>query len=153
MTMELKKDPNRRRKGPKPIKETKASKPENRFSMKDIKVNKEDNKDTQENKNTSEEQDVRPNTTEETVSTNEDNSTQKKGKRRRGRPKGNKVTGMVRVSTETISQLNTLKMVLGLYSQDDVVAKGLDYLVGNLNGPDRRYYNILLEVEKRRNNK
>ena len=87
MTMELKKDPNRRRKGPKPIKETKASKPENR------------------------------------------------------------------VSTETISQLNTLKMVLGLYSQDDVVAKGLDYLVGNLNGPDRRYYNILLEVEKRRNNK
>ncbi|MCC4466862.1 hypothetical protein [Limosilactobacillus reuteri] len=125
MAGELKLDKSKR-KTPKPIEETKISKPENSFNLE--KFNKEKNKERTQKKSLDSE-----NTT---------NSTNKKDK--------TKLVRMVRVSKDTADKVNAIKGTLTLYSQDDVVSKGLDMIINSMDDGDRRLYEILLQVEKKK---
>lgn len=57
---------------------------------------------------------------------------------------------MIRVSSETAAKASAIKTALYLSSLDDVVAKGLDKVVSELNSDQRRLYQVFLDVERKK---
>lgn len=115
------------KKQPKDIPETKAAVPKKRFDIKDMPNN-------------------------EPVSSNVEKEVEQPAPhyKKPGRKRTSILTAVVRVNDDNLSRINALKETLSLNSQDEVVTKAVDMFLDSLSGPNKRVYDALLEVQKRK---
>lgn len=114
----------------KDIPETKAAKPKKKFSLDDMPTS------------------AQPAPQQPA---NDSNSVVEEQRHRRpGRRRTSILTAVVRVNDDNLSKINALKETMSLDSQDDVITQALELLLRQLDNSDRRVYEALLEVQKRK---
>lgn len=70
-------------------------------------------------------------------------------KRKRGRPRKNKVTKMIRISAEAVDMINAVKQATSVSSQDEAIIEAIKGYTEGRKMPDSqlRFYNLLLEIK------
>ncbi|WHO86617.1 DUF5388 domain-containing protein [Limosilactobacillus oris] len=84
----------------------------------------------------------------------ERNIMKEKPKRHRGRPKtGRKKYTTVRLTQSTVTKINALENALSINTQDETVDQALDRVINSLTSDEKRGYELWLEMFEKRNNK
>ena len=116
-------DKSTKKKAPKPISETKISKPKETYDP--VKMTKQVEANYQR---------------------------QPKKKRPVGRPKsGRKSYQTVRLQKETVLKINALENALSIKTQDETVDQAIDRVLRSLNNDEMRSYKLWLDMFKRKN--
>ena len=116
---------NTKKKAPKPITETKISKPKETY-----------------------------NPAKMTKKVEEDYQKEQPKKRRPGRPKsGRKSYQTVRLQKSTVIKINALENALGITTQDETVDQAIDRVINNLTTDEKRGYDLWLEMFKKKDSK
>lgn len=70
-------------------------------------------------------------------------------KRKRGRPRKNKVTKMIRISADAVDMINAVKQATSVSSQDEAIIEAIRGYTEGRKMPDSqlRFYNLLLEIK------
>ena len=111
-------DKSAKEKAPKPITETKISKPKETYDP--TKMTKQVEKDYQQ---------------------------ERPKKKRPGRPKsGRKSYQTVRLQKKTVLKINALENALGIKTQDETVDQALDRVINSLTSDEKRAYELWLEM-------
>lgn len=72
---------------------------------------------------------------------------EEKPKKRRGRPKtGRKNYTTVRLMQSTVTKINALENALGIKTQDETVDQALDRVINSLTSDEKRAYELWLEM-------
>lgn len=76
-------------------------------------------------------------------------ATKQTPKRKRGRPRKNKVTKMIRISAEAVDMINAVKQATSASSQDEAIIKVIKGYTEGKQMPEgqSRFYNLLLEIK------
>lgn len=116
-------DKSTKKKAPKPITETKISKPKETYDP-----------------------------TKMTKQVEADYQKQPKKKRPVGRPKsGRKTYQTVRLQKETVLKINALENTLSIKTQDETVNQAIDRILRSLSNDEKRAYNLWLDMFKKKN--
>ena len=79
---------------------------------------------------------------------------EEKPKKRRGRPKtGRKNYTTVRLMQSTVLKINALENSLGIKTQDETVDQALDRVINSLTSDEKRGYELWLEMFEKKENK
>lgn len=79
---------------------------------------------------------------------------EEKPKKRRGRPKtGRKNYTTVRLMQSTVIKINALENALGIKTQDETVDQALDRVINSLTSDEKRGYELWLEMFEKKENK
>ena len=118
-------DKSAKKKTPKPITETKISKPKETY-----------------------------NPTKMTKQVETEYQKQPKKKRPVGRPKsGRKSYQTVRLQKQTVLKINALENALSISTQDETVNQAIDRVLNSLNADEKRSYELWLEMFEKKENK
>lgn len=84
----------------------------------------------------------------------EHNLKEEKPKKRRGRPKtGRKNYTTVRLMQSTVTKINALENALGIKTQDETVDQALDRVINSLTSDEKRAYDLWLEMFEKKESK